>query len=224
VSEPFSIVPPSNDACVGAIPVTVGTSIVGNLTFARSDENEVLNRNGCSGTLISVPQLGLWYKFVGTGGRVWPTTCFPASGNVDFSVYRGGCGATTLECIAGVLSPCNSFTFNRFTFNMDVGVTYYMLLRSSIDVDAFDLLISSVPAPASGNVNVNDLCTNAAPIAIGSTVAGNMSLATTDESEVPGDCLAGKPFGGRRGLWYTFDGTGAIVFVNTCSKDSFEVR
>jgi hypothetical protein len=141
---------------------------------------------------------------------------------VDFSVYRGSCGSTTLECIAGVASPCSSLTFNRFTFITDVGVTYYMLLRSSIFISAFDLLISNVPAPASGNVNANDLCPNAAPIAIGSTVAGNMSLATTDENEVPGDCLAGKPFGGRRGLWYTFDGTGGLVIANTCSLASID--
>jgi hypothetical protein len=44
------------------------------------------------------------------------------------SVYKGRCGASTLQCVAGTEGSC---TLPKFSFATEVGAKYYMLVRSA---------------------------------------------------------------------------------------------
>ena len=154
VDVAFSEAPPvSNDDCVNALPVVIGSSNVSmtfDTTYASTDLDVADN------CLDSNPpnKKGIWFMFTGTGGRVIAragtsfsgTSCecsfVPAlfgSTGTSISVFTGGCEPSTRQCVAATNDGCE-----QFIVNTTVGTTYHVLVRncystftSSVDVSIF---------------------------------------------------------------------------------------
>lgn len=221
--EISSIVHPSNDECSGAEPITIGSSVVGNLTFATSDEDQVLNGRACFGTFIKPFFQGLWYTFQGAGSRIIAFTCFPWSTRMSISVFNGSCGIGSLQCVAGYADPCSNGA--KFWFQTEIGTTYYILASIWYNSPGtFELLLSNIIPVLPGNEEVNDACNLAIPLEIGSFILGNTSLARLNQGEVPSDCVVNNAIDQRPGVWYSFHGTGGDVAVNTCSPGLMKVH
>jgi hypothetical protein len=210
-----------NDVCAKSTPIAVGSSILGNnITLATSDENEVYDDCSCK-TVTLWSSRGLWYSFYGTGGTVWIDVCgdirVAERMTLDVSVYKGSCGPTSLQCVAGteLATACSE----RFKFQTEAGTEYKVLVQNkeeygSTATSLFDIKISSVTTLPS-----NDVCSGAQPVTIGDKIAGDVAFATIDDFEV-GTLCDGEYRGiySYPGLWYTFQGTGTNVRVTSiCS-------
>ncbi len=107
-----------------------------NLTFALSDETETLDN--CE-NITPLNDPGVWYSFIGTGGRI---AVDPCSGLSQFtrifaSVYEGDCGPSNLVCVAVGRIDCGR---NELVFDTYLGSTYRILIQSPSQKD-FQLLV-----------------------------------------------------------------------------------
>ena len=85
-----------NDVCSGAIALACGETVLGNNEECAS----VDDTPGCAEAQPNNPTAGLWYSFVGTGGEVVVSTCYPGTSmDTYLSIYEGGCD--NLNCVAG---------------------------------------------------------------------------------------------------------------------------
>lgn len=86
-------IPPANDDCADAIPLSLPGSVMGNNSLATVDSP------GTCGT--SVGTVGdVWYTVVGTGNQIRLTTCAPGTNfDTKIQVWCGDCGALT--CVGG---------------------------------------------------------------------------------------------------------------------------
>jgi hypothetical protein len=191
----------ANDVCIKAVPFALNSTVSVNITSATIDSSEVPT-NCFDNNLPQYP--GIWYSFVGTGAQVTARSC-----NADYtyiSVYKGSCGATNLQCVAGSTNACAR---ERFFFNTVKGTTYYVLLQSYYEA-VVDLSIF-VPSPVA-----NDNCINAIPLAINSTVSVDTTYATSDSLGVPANCVD-NALPTDPGVWYSFVGTGAQFTARSCN-------
>jgi hypothetical protein len=180
------------------------------MTFATLDNDEApVCGNGGEGR-------GVWFTFQGTGGRISAvSTCQAPIGNISVSIYKGTCGKSTLQCYTDFGS--GSCDAAPFTFATVAGTTYYMLLQSTYADTQYIYDLTLVGAPP--DIVDNDVCSTATPISIGASIVSNITLATTDENEVTSDCAGGNVTSSqRRGLWFTFQGSGGRIWVNTCAS------
>ena len=125
-----------NDLCTTAQQISFGIPTLGDLTFALPDETEV--SDNCGGlTPLSDP--GIWYTFVGPGGRVAVDPCIglPLLNRISASVYDGGCGPANLACVAVGRIDCGR---NELIFETDAGTTYYILINAPSRI-SFELLV-----------------------------------------------------------------------------------
>jgi hypothetical protein len=216
---------PSNDVCAKAAPLTVGTTVMrNNFTLATSDD--------CScGNVTRVSSRGLWFSFVGTGNKLWADVCGGSTPELvkQVSIYKGAsCGS--LKCVAGSTAPC-PYPYSvpqLFVFDTEVGTTYYMLVqnrqgeipRGEPPSSIFNAAIKDAPLPP-----VNDVCSKATPTSIGSTLAGDLALATSDHDEVSTVCgnndnVYGNAYSMSNpphmpGVWFRFVGMGGKVRVTS---------
>jgi large repetitive protein len=198
-----------NDACAEAINVSMGVRFRGNMTFATLDDKEAPLRS-CN---AQDEGRGVWFSFTGTGGRVTAVSeCRGAFVANYVSVYKGTCGISTLQCHADFGSSCNDKA--PFTFNTEAGITYYLLVQSRYFLDpVYDMTLVSAPL----DIDDNDVCSKSQRITFGTSVLGNITLATSDETDVTSDCSGGNVTSSQqRGLWFSFVGTGGRVWVQAC--------
>jgi subtilisin-like proprotein convertase family protein len=221
---------PVNDLCAGATDLnapphnlTAGATITvtDDCTFATSDGPGAANATECGFTNSSQTSgsVGIWFKFVGTGNFVNFSTCQTSSDHT----LRAYCGpdCSTLTCVGADDDGCTTAQGNSLGANLgfctNAGVTYYVLLArygtvTTGNVVTFTVSDSGSPcgvAPCAAPAN--DLCANAQPVAIGSTVRGNASAATDD----PGLPTCGTVTG--RGVWFSVVGDGSILRATTCN-------
>jgi hypothetical protein len=214
-----------NDVCSTSKRLTIGTTVVSNISLATSDENEVMS-DCAGGNVTSSLQGGLWFSFLGTGGRVWVNTCDRVASRglpTQVSVYKG-CGQTTLQCVVGVRDPCSGFVFDvaleKFIFSTEANTTYYVLVRNLGFGDGsslFGLRITDVPRIA------NDECSGATPIAIGQRIDGDLQFATPEPKGTINDCMYSPSTftEGRSGVWYSCQGNGGVATIlGNCSSDT----
>jgi hypothetical protein len=187
-------VPPlvGNDLCSNAFPLTIGSTLSIDFTYATTDPSV---QNDCNYDAFP----GVWYTFVGTGERLVGRylTCDMFS-YAYMAIYTGDCSTTNRQCVAGSYLFCRG---ERFVFDTVKGTTYHVLIKAITDTASLNFSIFVSPPV------VNDRCRNALPISIGATVYGNFTYATSDRSDVLTDCFF--DYGPRfPGLWYRFVGTG----------------
>lgn len=206
--------PPSNDECVGAIALSVGTSC----TFTQ------YTTTAASGSVgpPAPPAPGCASY---SGGDVWFSVVVPAGGRViidsntgvvtdgGMAIYSGSCGALTLiECddddSANGLMPFIDRS------GLTPGSTIYIRFweYGNDNPGTFSICVST-PAPPPAN----DLCANAIPLTCGQTLTGYTVSSTLDNV---GTCVTSNT---SPGVWYAFIGNGGTATISLCGS-SFDTK
>jgi hypothetical protein len=149
----FVAPPVENDFCTNALPLTIGSTVYANTTYATTDNVDVSN-NCIDGKAPNHP--GLWYTLEGTGERLNMKSCdVPDGYDTAFSIFEGGCGATNLECVTGAWNLCD-----REGLFMDTraGTTYHVLIQSDADVNVDFTVSLAPPAPPCGLFGLGIFC------------------------------------------------------------------
>jgi hypothetical protein len=136
-----------NDRCSNAIVIPIGTAVFGNFSYASADYDEVASDCILDGPVLfgfysPGPPIykGLWYTFVGNGGR-WAAQSQRCDAGVHFmSIYRGGCGINNLRCVKGTDNLCGN---EPFLFDTQRGRTYHVLVQSTAVTGLVDVTISA---------------------------------------------------------------------------------
>jgi hypothetical protein len=139
----FVVGPTTNDFCRTALPMTIGSTVYANFTYASRDLSEVSTDCIYEEDAIGFPFLGppdfpgVWYTFVGTGERLvgqLGQLCsdFSVFRYTYMSVYRGDCGFANLRCVKATEFLCNG---ESFFFDTIRGRTYHVLVQSVAHAD-----------------------------------------------------------------------------------------
>lgn len=192
---------PVNDACVNAIPITLGSSTSGTTVGATSD-----NVPACG---VSAGR-GTWYSFSGVTGVIVLNIC-DASFSSRLSVYSGSCGA--LQCVFGRAPSC---TGSEVAIQADPSLTYYVLVNGNQNTTgSFSL---SLQLAADQQVAANDACANAIPLHCGSVVQGSTAHALGDYAP---NCAV---FIDAPGVWYTFHHVEGDMSLSTCTQADYDTK
>ena len=194
-----------NDFCPGAIEISEGEVLDGDLYGAIVDVETIQNIEGCDRVRVTGP--GLWYKTVARRTQTMLVSICNSVLNAPMylTVHEGNCNA--LNCIGDVNEIHDDGACNTLSWNARAGVEYKLhVMPSRFVTGTFQLFF---PEPAT-----NDLCDNAVPIqSIPSLIEGTLAWSTRDE-EFDG-CTGSSPIG--PGVWYEIVGTGSIIEVRTCN-------
>jgi hypothetical protein len=148
-----------NDKCTEAVLLSIGDTIAGNTSGAKSDT--------FPSCLMTANQAnGVWYKFEGNGSPLLVSTCLHSTGETYVSVYQGSsCGR--LECLPSYLQVlhCGGFaSYGGSSIAMESirNMTYYVHVSSRYvwNPTTFFLTVSSYMIPR------NDECSTAGEIAV----------------------------------------------------------
>ena len=135
-------VPPANDLCANAIPLTCGQSVTGS-TLYSSDAGDPTAT--CAETIDGG---GVFYSIVGTGGDITVATCGNST-NYDSKlfVFSDGCGVYT--CVGGDDDGCGQGDGrSSLTFNSVAGTSYLVFVSGfSTAQGRFTLKATCAPAP-----------------------------------------------------------------------------
>ena len=169
---PF-LIPPANDLCANAIPMTCGQTVTGtNVGFTATGDPV----GTCSTALRNG---GVFYSLVGTGGSITVTTC---NANTDFDtqlfVYSGTCGSYT--CVGGNDdSVPGTTTCSEVTFTSRYGVTYLIFVNGYLNTDTGIFGLSATCATPPAAPVIASLSPTSGPTGSTVTVTGsNLSAAT----------------------------------------------
>jgi Fe-S cluster assembly iron-binding protein IscA len=207
-------VAPSNDECVGAVPVSIGTTVTGT-TIDATPESTIPAT--CGGVTLAVTDTAVWYSFVGNGSTVTVSTCSAVTGaNHKIGIYTGACGSLVCSGGGGGTTPTCSHRDDAATATTVctvVGQTYYIAVSNETNGSGlFELSLTGVvcvPPP------VNDDCSGALPMTPGVNVTADTTQAT-NEVPAPGACSGLSTY--NLGVWYTFTAaTSNRHIVSTCN-------
>jgi hypothetical protein len=130
--------------CVGGL----STSITGNIEGALSPNanppcpNEFGNADGVNG------YPSLWYVVIGTGARMFATTCDPATGwDTRLVIYKGNCD--DMACVGSNDNGCG-YTRSSLSWDSVEGATYHIQVTGWAIVYAdwrFKLRVDGTDAP-----------------------------------------------------------------------------
>jgi hypothetical protein len=198
-----------NDLCATAIgPLPTDDSVTMGSTAGATSDSQYL---GCfsDGGTISAP--GVWYFVEGAGSLLKATTCVPETDlNFDtkISVYQGE-SCDQLSCMVANDNDCGKQS--RVSWFAEEGEAYYILIHGYSTGD-FGLAISVVSNDSCDSAYGN-LPTDGSTM-LGSTV--NSAVATGVDSCTVDMNSSSLP------AWYSFEGTGSNVTVDTCAFPGFE--
>lgn len=200
--------PPANDNCAAAIPLTVNpsflcTATTNGTTVAATQSTAPAPTCGATGVNDDV-----WYSFVATGST-HAVTLSNVTGTVTdmaMSVYSGACG--TLTHI--VCSDPNTMSVTGLT----AGVTYYVRVwtytATATSNASFTICVGTPPPPPA-----NDNCAGATPLTVNAnllcaiTTMGSTASAVPSIAPVPPAPTCGAT-GVNDDVWYSFVATGSI--------------
>jgi subtilisin-like proprotein convertase family protein len=195
------VLPPANDLCADAIPVSCGQVVTGTTLGATA-----------TAAPAGVSE-GVWYSLTGTGGNITVSTCTGTTWDSEIVVSKGACGALTW---VGA-NDDNCGLQSSYTFASTPGETYYIyvadyntVIDGGTNSGAFQLTIACA-APA------NDLCAGAIAVSCGDVVTGNTDAATATGAPTGPSSIS-------EGIWYSFAGTGEDVTVSTCGAADFDTE
>ena len=202
VSFDSTVTAATNDTCLTAQTVTMGTNVLGasGQGACGAFVNDPNNFSSCSSTSMKADR---WYSFTpSTGGNYRLETC---GSNFDtlLSVFDG-CGGSELACndnyLTGPSTGCSSNRSRIASLPMNAGQTY--LIRVSAPLAAFlsststmNMSITAAPAPAS-----NDSCSTAT-----NAIAGANAFDTT---EATNDTIVTCATAASRDVWFNFTAEG----------------
>ncbi|MBN8702879.1 MAG: T9SS type A sorting domain-containing protein, partial [Bacteroidetes bacterium] len=142
--------PPANDACSGAIPITVSTS-------TTSCTNTTVNTFGAttesynSSFWSSSYDDGVWYSFVaGASGARITGSNFSPSGTIGWSVFNGSCGSL-------IEIAQNGLNSNAPIWGLTVGQTYYIcaFYNGTGTTGTFDMCVVNTTALGEEEIDAN---------------------------------------------------------------------
>lgn len=199
---PFDVF--TNDLCDDAESIAIGSTMSGSVFNATVDD---FTRCEIYQTLpIRDNMRGVWYKATGNGKVLGASTCDGGGSNVSqpvpVNVYGGACNAPI--CV----DYATSFACG-VTWESQEGVEYHILVQSEA-LQGFELALYEATTDVA-----NDMCENAEPIAIGSTVTGSLLHARMD---VQAGCQDRDP---AAGVWFKVVGNGNGLGASTCGGDGF---
>lgn len=196
---------PSNDLCVNAESVSVGTLTSGDTEQASPD-----GLGECQG--VSASAAGIWYRVVGTGDVITASTCEGSQATFDttLSVYTGSCDGPV--CVAsnddasGIRDTCSYVEWAS-----TMGEEYFIRVAGfGTETGTFDLTISELVTPP------NDQCVDATPIdvASGAIQFGSTATATLNPTfaNLPDNTCENVD---APGVFYSVVGTGEIFVATT---------
>src|ERR1043166_661783 len=119
-----AVVPPTNDTCVAAIPMTAGTTYTLNTANATSTNDPT---PGCQGSFGK----GVWYSYTpSASGTVTLSTCGSTFDTV-LAIYTGSCGALSPLACNDDDGPACAGSQASFSFSATSGTTYHILAGGS---------------------------------------------------------------------------------------------
>jgi len=192
-------IPPVNDECTGALPITCGETILGSTNDATVDAGAP----SC-GQSITAP--GVWYVFEDTSGLLTDYTVSLCDGGTSFdsklTVWSGDCGVLT--CVGDNDDECG--LQSEVTFQGDGSTTYYILVHGFGGATGdFSLNLSCAPVPPPNDLIANSIDVD--EIGFPYTDPSVAMPAATTEAGNPSGCN----INGANGVWYNFtpegDGT-----------------
>lgn len=191
VSFTTPALPPANDNCENAIPITCASGTVnGTNVGATTSPGET--------TEFATVNNAVWYTLVGDGSQVTISTCGGVFYDNYIRVYSGSCGNYTNVTANDDFAGCG--TAAQVTFSATSGVTYYILVSGlgTFNSGEFTMTVSCIAPPA------NDNCASAQPITCGSSVNGTSVAASVSTGEA------------TAGVWYSIVGDGSTIAASTC--------
>ena len=181
----------------------------------------IVNLSGTGVTNIAVSPLSVSFGDVPVG-----QTGAPASVTVQ---NNGGVNLT----ISAISTPAGDFSLSHpalplvlpplgnATLDVSFSPTSAGLQSSSFDIASDAIGTPTVTVNLDGNgiiAPANDLCVNAIPVDCGMSIDGTTVLATFDNV---GTCGTSNT---APGVWYTVQGTGAPISVETCAAASYDTK
>ncbi len=190
--QPYTLAPPANDDCAGAIPVVLGNGVCGpTVTGTNVDATySGVNRLECSAS-FTFYRGDVWYKFVPNSLTVnFQLLSLPASGTMYLEVYKGTCANSALTYCNNALSTATPEVIGGLT----PGLTHYIRIyeNGNNQLGTFSFCMT---APATAPTNDN--CPGAIALfdAVGQPTGANGATFTTSNATASnsGGCTAGTP-------------------------------
>ena len=207
---------PANDACVGAIPITVGVGSCNSAFYTNVAATSILdpaipacwNPNTMSNTV--------WFSFVATTADVEVSTNFGGTlANTQLAAYSGNCGLLTqIACQENINTAAGLFHTDVIIRGLTIGNTYYLLVdgvnntSGTFGICAQQALPIGPPLPVQDCVTAQTLC-SVSSVSVANGVGGVGTIAENPT------CF-GAP-GERSSNWYTFTvaTSGILAFAIT---------
>lgn len=163
------LLPPSNDDCANAIPITVPGTYTGTTIGATSEPTTVPT---CTNTSLTQP--GVWYQVTGNGSTFIADLCNMGSWDSKIFVYQGSCGSLTSVGCNDDNGPGCTGTKASIAWCTTPSTTYYILVTGYSSANNFTLTINSFTQSISITSNTNSICAgNSATISAVATPTDN---------------------------------------------------
>ena len=205
------------DRCSSATLLTPGV-YYGSTTGLSVDPSEA---SSCWGTWRTISSPGLWYRVVGTVGKLTVHTCNPVTNfDTTLMVFRGDC--ENLRCVGSDDDDyyCGySRDHSSFSWFSEPGVEYHVLLfgaEGNFGLTYSDSSSAPSPQPSQSPAPTGfvpgDRC-SIAPLITPGVYHGTTRGLTVDPSEAS----ACRRTTYSPGVWFRVVGTGGEVTVHTCN-------
>jgi hypothetical protein len=149
---------PTNNLCLGAIPITCGTTI----NATTNGTTATFYSNSICGTSINTSK-GVWYSFMGNGDVVTYSLC-GSSFDTRLSVYTGSCVNNNFTCAAYNDNFTSCGSSSQVQLATTTGVLYYIYVYGFGSEQGDFVLSSTCITPP--NPPVNDNCDNVTLVSI----------------------------------------------------------
>ncbi len=210
-----SIAQPVNDLCAGATPLTLGNPCV-NGTVVGANDN-ITSTAGCQAGGGVNQHLDVWYSFVATGSQFDATftSSAPFTGNIEFLLVTGACGAQSI-----VSSSCAASPMTVTVPGLTIGTTYYVIVSKQGSGTAGPFTICNYNTTTSA-CTANDDCFTAQNITLNAVGAASVCTPGCNTGAAPGLDFVGNNCEDMLNptVWYTFTtgATAASININLTS-------
>jgi hypothetical protein len=173
-ATPF-VVPPINDQCSAALPLTCGQTLNGTTVGSTATGDPT---GSCGGESIDAG--GVFYSIQGTGGSITLSLCSAGTSyDTKLFVYTGSCGALT--CVTGnddVTCTARQYA-SAVTFPSVAGTTYLVFVTGyQANVGTFSLTATCAAVAPS----ITTLSPSTGPVGTAMTITGTNFTGTTTVS------------------------------------------
>lgn len=206
----FSLIPflsfSQNDLCSGATSLTLGNPCVNGTTVGMADN--ITSTAGCQSGGNGNAHNDVWYTFTSTGTQFTATltASAPFTGNLEFILVSGVCGAQTIVNSVCGASPL-SVTINGLT----AGTTYYAIVSNQGNGTPGPFTICDYTTTSSSCTS-NDDCSTAQTVTLNAVGSGSACITGCNTGAAPGLDFVGNGCEDMPNptVWYTFT-TGATA-------------